>query len=89
MKSVKNTAKRPLVVPLPQGKKLHLAPNQTGQISAHDIDHPPLAKMVEAGQLEILGDGSAPEPRRSNKPGVHEAPQGGHGEISAHHRGER
>lgn len=89
MKSIKNTARRPVVVPLPQGKKLHLAPNQQGQISTHDVDHPPLVKMVEAGDIEILGDGSIPEPMRTNKPGVHEAPQGSHGEVSAHHRGER
>lgn len=89
MKTVKNTARKPLVVPLPQGKKLHLAPNQTGQVSVHDVDHPPLVKLVEAGDLEILGDGKTPEPVRKNKPGVHEAPQGGHGDTSAHHRGER
>jgi hypothetical protein len=89
MKSVKNTARKPITVPLPKGKKLHLAPNQTGQISTHDVEHPPLVKLIEAGELEILGEGSTPEPLRKNIPGVHEAPHGGHGEVSAHHRGER
>ena len=89
MKKIRNIARKPVVVPLPQGKKLHLGPNQTGQISVHDVDHPPLVKMIEAGDVEIVGDGSTPEPMRANKPGVHEAPQGSHAEISGHHRGER
>jgi len=52
---VLNKTRRPLSVPLPGGKKLHLGPGRTGQISPKAADHPPLLKLVEAGELEIQG----------------------------------
>jgi hypothetical protein len=57
MKVVSNKSQRPLSVPLPRGKKLHLGPGKTGEISSKDAEHPALLKLVEAGQLEILGEG--------------------------------
>ena len=56
MKSVVNKTHGALTVPLPLGKKLHLGPNGTGQISPHDVDHPPLKKMLEAEQIEIVDE---------------------------------
>jgi hypothetical protein len=57
MKVVSNKSHRPLAVPLPRGKTLHLGPGKTGEISSKDAEHPALLKLVEAGQLEILGEG--------------------------------
>ncbi len=54
MKSIRNTTRSPIAVPLPRGKKLHLGPLKTGEIADGAADHPPLAKMVEAGQLEVM-----------------------------------
>ncbi len=56
MASVRNKTHRPLRVPLPQGKTLHLNPNQTGQVGDH-ADHPPLKKLIDAGDLELIEDG--------------------------------
>jgi hypothetical protein len=56
MTSIRNKTRRPLRVPLPQGKILHLNPNQSGQVGDH-LDHPPLKKMIDAGELEVVDDG--------------------------------
>jgi len=52
-----NKTKRRLRIPLPQGKTLHLGPGRTGQISAKAADHPPLVKLIEGGDVEILDRG--------------------------------
>ena len=57
VKTISNKTARPLRVPLPRGKTLHLGPKKTGQIASEDAEHPALKKLVEAGELEILGEG--------------------------------
>ncbi len=57
MKTVKNKTHRPLRVPLPHGKVLHLNPNQTGKVP-DQIDHPPLQKLIDAGEIELIDDGN-------------------------------
>jgi hypothetical protein len=58
MKTVSNKTQKPLSVPLPRGKVLHLGPGKTGQIASNASEHPPLKKLVEAGQIEILDEGA-------------------------------
>lgn len=53
MKTVRNTTRRPLAVPLPGGRKLHLGPGQSGDISPRAAEHPPLAALVASGALAI------------------------------------
>ena len=60
MTTVSNKTQRPLSVPLPRGKTLHLGPGKTGQISSTAIEHPQLKKLVDAGEIEILGEGPRP-----------------------------
>ena len=71
-KSIVNKTLKALRVPLPRGKTLHLGPRKTGRISAHDVDHPPFQKMVEAGDVEILDEAeneAVPTPgRRGESP---------------------
>jgi hypothetical protein len=50
---ITNKTSRPLSVPLPGGKKLFLGPGKSGQINAKSVDHPPLRKLIEAGDLEV------------------------------------
>jgi hypothetical protein len=57
VKTISNKTHKPLSVPLPRGKTLHLGPGKTGQIASDAADHPPLKKLVEAGDIEILGEG--------------------------------
>ena len=52
-----NKTRRPLRVPLPGGRKVHIGPGKTAQISPKAADHPPLKKLIEAGELEIQGGG--------------------------------
>jgi hypothetical protein len=61
MRSVTNKTNKPLAVPLPRGKLLRLGPRKTGQISSDDIEHPPLKKMAEAGDIEIHEEGHSPQ----------------------------
>ena len=50
---ITNKTNRPISVPLPGGKRLFLGPRKTGQVNAKAVEHPPLVKLVEAGDLEI------------------------------------
>lgn len=56
MRAIKNKTRRPLVVPLPRDKKLHLGPGKTGQIAAEALDHAGVVKLVDAGEIEILDE---------------------------------
>jgi hypothetical protein len=58
-KSIANKVQTPLSVPLPR-KTLHLGPGRTGQIASEAAEHPPLAKLVLAGEIELFDDGPAP-----------------------------
>ena len=60
MRAVSNKTRRALSIPLPRGKTLHLGPVKTGQISSNAIEHPPLKKLVDAGEVEILAEGHGP-----------------------------
>jgi hypothetical protein len=62
MKTIKNKTNRPLRVPLPRGKTVHLGPAKSGQITTEAAEHPGLKKMVEAGEIEVTdeaGSGAA------------------------------
>ena len=60
MTVISNKTRGPLSVPLPRGKTLHLGPGKTGQISSTAISHPAVRKLVDAGQIEIVGEGARP-----------------------------
>jgi hypothetical protein len=59
MKTIVNKSTRPLRVPLPGGKVLHLGPGKTGQIADGASEHPALRKLIDAGTIQIRGDGGA------------------------------
>jgi len=60
---ITNKTKKPLSVPLPAGKKLFLGPGKTGQVTAKALLHPPVVKLIEAGDLEGSEVGAkAPKP---------------------------
>jgi hypothetical protein len=56
MKTATNKTHAPLTVPLPRGKTLHLGPGKASQVTAEALEHPPVKKLIEAGQLEISDD---------------------------------
>lgn len=89
MKSVLNKTHRPLRVHLPGGKVLHLGPGKEGQINENDADHPGVAKLVESGDLEIVGDGAA-SPGAHGRGGVAQTETlGHHPEANSRQRGDR
>jgi hypothetical protein len=56
MKTITNKTTRPLIVPLPRGKKLHLGPRKTGQITTEAAEHAALKKLVDAGEIELADE---------------------------------
>jgi hypothetical protein len=55
--TVTNTTKRPLAVPLPQGKKLHLGPGRSGEVTPKALEHPPFQALVEDGSITVQAGG--------------------------------
>jgi hypothetical protein len=51
MKTVSNKTQRPVSVPLPRGKTLHLGPGKTGHISSKAVEYPQLKNLVDASGL--------------------------------------
>jgi hypothetical protein len=58
VKIVSNKTRKPLKIALAGGKFLHLGPLKTGQIADHESDRPAIKKLIEAGEIEILGEGA-------------------------------
>lgn len=57
MKEIRNKTPRPVRVPLPGGKVLHLGPAMVAQIGDNAVDHEGLQELVKDGTIEILGEG--------------------------------
>ena len=51
--NITNKTRRPIRVPLPEGKKLFLGPGKTGQITSKSAQHPPLVELLNSGDLEL------------------------------------
>ena len=60
MKSVSNKSRKPLRIPLPGGKALFLGPGKTGQIADRAADLPAVKRLLDAGEIEIHGEGTGP-----------------------------
>lgn len=59
MKTIRNKTTSPLRIPLPGGKTLHLAPAKTGQVADKAVEDPRVIKLIQAGKIEIAGEGAA------------------------------
>ena len=87
LKTIQNKTARPMRVPLPRGKTIHLGPHKTGEIADRASEHPPLVKLVEAGDLEIIGEGaSQADPRKASLDTATIPSQGRHGAAAATRR---
>jgi hypothetical protein len=64
MGTIENKTRRPLSVPLPDGKTLRLGPLASAAISAKATRHPPLKKLVEDGTVEIHEGSTTSAPGR-------------------------
>ena len=59
MRTIRNTTRLPLRIPLRGGKVLHLGPAKTGQVADDAVERGALRKMLESGAVEIVGEGAA------------------------------
>lgn len=89
MKTIKNKARRPLRVPLSRGRSLHLGPGKEGQVATQDAERDSFKKLVEAGDIEVLGEGSGPVAPGSNVASGHPDARGHHPSTSIKKRGDR
>ena len=89
MKTVRNKTHRPLRVHLSRGKTLHLGPLKEGQISAHDVEAIGVTRLVEADELEILGEGRQAAEGGASSAAPHADTQGHHPDLSVPKRGDR
>ena len=89
VKKIRNATHDPLRVPLPQGKILHLGPNQTGQISHKDVDHEPFQKLVEAGKVVVEDESGTAHVDHQQGKGPHASTHGHHKPTGSLVKGER
>lgn len=54
---ISNKTNRPLRIPLPGGKKLHLAANGKAKIMPKTAEHPAVLKLIEEGTVTIIHGG--------------------------------
>lgn len=55
---ITNKTKKPLSIPLQDGKKLFLGPGKSGQITRKAAERPAVVKLVEAGDVGISEEGA-------------------------------
>lgn len=60
MKTITNKTRKPMKVRLPGGKTLFLGATRQASVRDDALDHPPVKKLIEAGDLEVF-DASNPK----------------------------
>jgi hypothetical protein len=58
MPTIANKTTKPLSVPLPDGKTLHLGPKANAQVSPRSAEYGPLKKLIDAGEIEMVAGDS-------------------------------
>ena len=89
MKTIVNKTRLPLKIKLSQGRVLRLGPSKEGQISTSDADRESVQRMVGAGEVEIIDDGSSGAGRGNKGPSGMAQSQGHHRQFSGSKRGDR
>ncbi len=89
MKIVSNKTNRPIKIALAGGKFLHLGPLKTGQIADNAAERPAIKKLLEAGEIEILGEGEQPQGVADSGGAPHEARRGHPQNTSLRSKGDR
>ncbi len=89
MKSIRNKTRRPIKIHLSRGRVLHLGPGREGQVATPDAERESFKKLVEAGEIEILGEGSGPIANTAATSSGHPDSRGHHPAITSKKRGDR
>ena len=87
MKTIVNKTPKPIRVPLPRGKTLHLGPAKTGQVSDEALERDAVRRLLEAGEIEVVGE-EHPANATGPRP-VQEATHGHHPTTLVHPKGDR
>lgn len=89
MKMIRNRTRKPVRIPLPGGRMLHLGPAREGQISDHALTRPALRTLLDDGTIEIVGE-SAHGPEQG-QPGddSHEATHGFRRTVTGFSKGDK
>lgn len=77
MKTITNKTRKPLRIRLPGDKVLFLGATKNATLRDEAVDHPPVKKLIEAGDLEVL-DGGQKERRRADGAVVRNQGSSGH-----------
>jgi len=56
MKTVINKTRKPLRIRLPGGKTLFLGATRRGQVRDEALEHPPVKRLLETGDIEVSDD---------------------------------
>lgn len=78
MATISNKTTKPLSVPLPGGKTLHLGPKASGEVSPRAAEHAPLRKLIDAGEVELVAGGAGSGRASGGGPKGRTFEQGGH-----------
>jgi hypothetical protein len=78
VKVISNKTHKPIKVPLPGGKFLHLGPNKTGNIAERAAEQPSVLRLIKAGEIEVYEEGSQPQTAGAGKSGGGQASTHGH-----------
>ena len=89
MKTVLNKTRRPLKIQLSRGKVLHLGPRKEGQIAPKDAERGSIQELLEAGELEIVGDSHRATTGTGTTSSAHPGRQGHHPSTTVKNRGDR
>lgn len=89
MKIVSNKTNRPIKIALPGGRFLHLGPLKTGQIADNALERPAIKKLLDAGEIEILGEGEHSQRGADSGGAPHEDRRGHPQNTSLRSKGDR
>lgn len=89
MKIVSNKTNRPIKIALAGGKFLYLGPLKTGQIADIAAERPAIKKLLETGEIEILGEGEHSQRVTDSGGAPHEARRGHPQNASLRSKGDR
>lgn len=76
MKTIVNKSQKPIRIPLPGGRAMHLGPAKSGQISDHNAASPAVRKLVDAGVITLTGGEGPAEATAEGAEHVHEGTHG-------------
>ena len=89
MKEIRNLTSTPLKIHLPGDKILHLGPKNTGRIANEAVDHSCVRKLLEAKQIEIVGEGAGGDGSGGSGSAAPEHTHGNHPRTVVRPRGDR